>query len=161
MPSGRRRHLDKTNLLISAGFALGLALILAGLMSATTGRDAQGLPDEIERISPGKGDSVLRQTEILADLIPGYEGELVIDGQTLPVEEVVAESDPKPGESAAAGALTTTFDPGSNVLRYLPQDGAPIAQFAQGTHEVKVVYWRIDEGRAKALSYTWQFKVAI
>ena len=47
------------------------------------------------------------------------------------------------------------------MLRYLPQDGAPIPVFEQGTHEVRVVFWRIDEGREQALSYTWQFDVSI
>jgi hypothetical protein len=155
-----RRPLNRTTLLISAGFALGLVLIIYGFAAATTGRSAQGLPDEVELVSPAPGDSVLRQTEIVADLAPGYTGELVIDNQTLPVVEVTGTLDAEPGQDVAI-PLTTRFDPGSNVLRYLPQEGAPIPLLEQGPHEVRVVYWRIDEGRSGALSYTWQFDVSI
>jgi hypothetical protein len=160
MASRPRRPINRTTLLISAGFALGFVLIIYGLAAATTGRTAQGLPDEVEFISPARGDSVLRQTEIIADLAPGYTGELVIDGDTLPVIEVTPTLGAEPGLDVQI-PLTTRFDPGSNVLRYLPQDGAPIPVFEQGTHEVRVVFWRIDEGREQALSYTWQFDVSI
>jgi hypothetical protein len=155
-----RRPLDRSMLLVSLGFALGMVLIVFGLFSATTGRDAQGLPDEVEQISPARGDSVLRQTEIVADLAPGYTGELVIDGVALPVVEIQATLTPDPSQDATV-PLTTRFDPGSNVLRYLPQDGAPIPRFEQGTHDVSVVFWRIDEGRERARSYSWQFDVSI
>ena len=155
-----RRPLNRTTLLISAGFALGLVLIIYGFAAATTGRNAQGFPAEVEVVSPAPGDSVLRQTEIVADLAPGYTGELVIDSETLPVVEVTGTLDAEPGQDVTI-PLTTRFDPGSNVLRYLPQDGASITLLEQGPHEVRVVYWRIDEGREGALSYTWQFDVSI
>jgi hypothetical protein len=163
MARAARRPIDRTKLLVSAGFALGFVLVIAGLLSATTGRSALGLPKEVEQISPGRGDSVLRQSEVMADLVPGYTGELVIDGQTLPVVEV-GTTLVDPGQVASQDVeipLSTRFDSGSNVLRYLPQEGAPIERFDPGPHEVKVVYWPIDEGRDAALSYTWQFDVSI
>ena len=163
MARAARRPFDRTKLLISGGFALGFVLVIAGLLSATTGRSALGLPAEVEQISPGRGDSVLRQSEVMADLAPGYTGELVIDGQTLPVVEV-GTTLVDPGQVASQDVeipRSTRFDSGSNILRYLPQEGAPIARFDPGPHEVKVVYWPIDEGRAGALSYTWQFDVSI
>lgn len=161
MARGTRRPIDRTTLLISAGLAFGLVLIIAGLVSATTGREALGLPDQIERIAPGEGDSVLRQSEILVDLIPGQMGELVIDGQTLPVTEIVAAANPEPGQTVANDDLVTRFDLGTNTLRFLPQEGAPIERLDPGPHTVKVVYWPIDVGRSAARSFTWQFDVSI
>jgi len=161
MARGSRRHVDRTTLLISAGLAIGFIFIIAGLLSATTGRDALGLPAEVEHVDPNPGDSVLRQSEILVDLVPGYTGELVIDGETLPVAEIVAAADPEPGADVAADVLVTRFDLGTNTLRFVPQEGAPIERFEQGTHTAKVVYWRIDEGRSAARSFTWQFDVSL
>lgn len=161
MSRGRRRPIDRTMLLISAGLAIGFILIIAGLLSATTGRDALRLPDEIELVDPSPGDSVLGQSEILVDLVPGYTGELVIDGQTLPVVEIVAAANPEPGQDIAPDTLVTRFDLGTNTLRFLPQEGAPIERLEQGPHTVKVVYWRIDEGPTAARSFTWQFDVSL
>ncbi|MEY3505708.1 MAG: hypothetical protein RI898_461 [Actinomycetota bacterium] len=66
-----KRRIDKQTLIVSAGVGLGLFLIITGLQSGTTGRDAQRLPAVIERMSPGPGDQVLQQSQILVDFIDG------------------------------------------------------------------------------------------
>jgi hypothetical protein len=154
-----RRRVSIEKLLVSFGLALGVVLIVYGFATARTGRDAQGLPDEIESISPAKGDQVLRQSAIEVDLIPGYRGVLIIDGEELPVVDLEGSATAGPGETINADITATKFEPGNNTLTYQPQKGAPIAQFATGPHEVKVVYWKIDEGRQAARSFTWQFEV--
>ena len=154
-----RRKVSIEKLLVSAGLAIGLFLIIYGFATARTGRDAQGLPDEIESIAPAKGDQVLRQSTIEVDLIAGYRGVLVIDGQELPVVDLESSATVEPGQSINSDVKTTKFEPGNNTLTYQPQEGAPIAQFATGLHEVKVIYWKIEEGREASRSYTWQFEV--
>ena len=67
-----KRKLDKEQMLISIGIALGLVLIIFGFRATQTGRDESGLPDEIERMSPADGDRVLRQSQIIVDFIEGY-----------------------------------------------------------------------------------------
>ena len=153
-----RRPIDKGLLVASAVIALGLGLIALAFASATTGRAALGLPDPVERISPGKGDSVLRQAEIVADLAPGYTGRLVIDRKAIEVVEVAAAVNVRPGQQVNQGVLVTKFDPGSNTLTYQPQEGAPIASFATGPHEVTVFYWKLTDP-ADVRSFTWQFSV--
>ena len=75
--------LNRQKLVVSTGVGIGLFLILMGLGSAETGRDAQRLPDVIESINPGPGDEVLRQSQVFVDLVEGYNAELIIDGITL------------------------------------------------------------------------------
>ena len=154
-----RRKVSIEKLLVSAGLALGVFLIAFGFATARTGRDAQGLPDEIESIAPAKGDQVLRQSTIEVDLIAGYRGVLVIDGQELPVVDLESSATVEPGQSLNADIKTTKFEPGNNTLTYQPQEGAPIAQFATGLHQVQVIYWKIVDGRQASHSYTWQFEV--
>ena len=154
-----RRKVSIEKLLVSAGLAIGVVLIVYGFATARTGRDAQGLPDEIESIAPAKGDQVLRQSTIEVDLVAGYRGVLVIDGQELPVVDLESSATVEPGQSINSDVKTTKFEAGNNTLTYQPQEGAPIAQFATGLHEVKVIYWKIDEGREASRSYTWQFEV--
>ena len=155
-----KRKLDKEQMLISIGIALGLVLIIFGFRATQTGRDESGLPDEIERMSPADGDRVLRQSQIIVDFIEGYEAVMFIDGMELPttrLDELTSS-----GQQAAPGAQvelppTAVFDPGNFIISFQPQVGAIIEEFTQGEHEGKVLYWRIADGREKASVYTWQF----
>ena len=96
-----KRRIDKQTLIVSAGVGLGLFLIITGLQSGSTGRDAQRLPAVIERMSPGPGDQVLQQSQILVDFIDGYEAELTVDGIDIPttrLDELTGDGAmPKPG----------------------------------------------------------------
>ena len=155
-----KRKLDKEQMLISIGIALGLVLIIFGFRATQTGRDESGLPDEIERMSPADGDRVLRQSQIIVDFIEGYEAVMFIDGMELPttrLDELTSS-----GQQAAPGAQvelppTAVFDPGNFIISFQPQVGAIFEEFTQGEHEGKVLYWRIADGREKARVYTWQF----
>ncbi|MFM9093437.1 MAG: hypothetical protein ACKORD_00980 [Acidimicrobiaceae bacterium] len=155
-----KRKIDKEQMLISVGIALGLVLIIFGFRATQTGRDESGLPDAIERMSPADGDRVLRQSQIIVDLIEGYEAVIFIDGMELPttrLDELTSS-----GQQATPGAQvelppTAVFDPGNFIISFQPQVGAVIEEFTQGEHEGKVLYWRIADGREKARVYTWQF----
>jgi hypothetical protein len=156
----QRKKLDRQQLLLSIGIALGLVLVIFGFRAAQTGRDEAGLPDVIERISPANGDRVLRQSQIIVDFIEGYQAVLIIDGLELPttrLDELTSS-----GQQAAPGAQvelppTAVFDPGNFIVSFQPQPGAIIEEFRQGEHEGKVRYWKISEGREKSRVYTWKF----
>ena len=157
-----KRPIDKQLLLVSAGVAIGLILIVMGLQSATTGRDAQNIPSAIEQISPGPGDQVVQQAQISVDFIDGYEASLVIDGVTLEttrLDELSAEGNAQlePGAQVEIPP-TAIFDPGNYIISFTPQEGAPIALFTQGTHKATVIYWKMVDGREKARSYSWEFE---
>jgi hypothetical protein len=147
----------------SFGIALGLVLIIYGLSAATTGRDAQRLPDEIESVNPGDGDQVLRQAKIVVDFVTGYEGVLVIDGIELPTVRLdelgaVGGGQPQPGEQVVVPPVAV-FDPGNSTIGFQPAPGAPIERFAQGEHTAAIVYWKSEDGRESARTYRWRFTV--
>lgn len=149
-------------LLVSAGVAIGLILIVMGLQSATTGRDAQNIPAAIEEMSPGPGDQVVQQAQISVDFTEGYEASLIIDGITLEttrLDELSAEGNTKlePGAQVEIPP-TAIFDPGNYIISFTPQEGAPIEVFSQGKHTAKVIYWKMVDGREKAKSFTWEFE---
>ena len=72
-------RLDPKLLLASMGISAGLVLFIAGFNVGLTGREATNLPDAIEAISPGEGERVLRQSQVIVDFIEGYEATLFID----------------------------------------------------------------------------------
>ncbi|MEI8323232.1 MAG: hypothetical protein WCG49_09000 [Actinomycetes bacterium] len=149
-------------LLASVGIALGVVLVVAGLNSAVTGRDALNLPDQIEKLSPANNEKVLRQSEIMIDFVAGFDAVLIIDGVEIPttrIDELTANGkQPKPGEQVEIPA-TAIYDPGNFTLSYLPQEGGPITELKQGDHQATVLFWKAPNTREKASSYSWKFSV--
>ncbi|MEY2780129.1 MAG: hypothetical protein RL623_1309 [Actinomycetota bacterium] len=152
--------IDPKLLLASMGLSAGAVLVVMGLSTGLTGREATNLPDAIENISPGEDERVLRQSQIIVDFIDGYEATLYIDGIELPttrLDELVSS-----GTAPAPGAQidlppTAIYDPGNFTISYLPQDGAPIEELKQGEHSGKVRYWKIGQSENKSRVYTWKF----
>jgi hypothetical protein len=130
-------------------------------MSATTGRDALGYPDQIVGVSPAPNDrQVLSQTEISVDLIDGYEAELILDGITIPTTrlEDAAPQDVKPGQQIEL-PKTAIYDQGNSLIRFEPTEGAAVEKYDVGVHKVTVLFWKIEEGRNTARSFSWSFEV--
>ena len=155
------RRLDREKLVVSAGVAVGIFLIFLGFSSATTGRESQRLPAEVESLTPGPGDQVLRQSQIFVDLVEGYQASLKVDGivlETTRLDELTSGgAAPKPGAQVEVPP-TAIFDPGNYTISFLPQEGAPITEFAQGKHTVTITFWKITDGPSKARSFTWEFE---
>jgi len=140
---------------------IGLLLIVLGFMGGTTGRDALGLPDSIVSVSPAPNDrQVLSQTEISVDLADGYEAVLVLDGIEIPTTrlEDVAGGMPEPGQQLDFPP-TAIYDQGNSLIRFEPQEGAPIERYSQGVHDVQVIFWKIEDGRGASRSFSWSFEV--
>ena len=156
------KKIDYKLLIISVGISAGLVLFVIGMSTGLSGRDATNLPEAIEQISPGQGDQVLQQSQIIVDFIEGYTATLTIDGIELPttrLDEVVAT-----GKQIAPGAQvnlppTAIFDVGNYIISYLPQPGAPIAELAQGEHTGSVRYWLIKDGENASRTYSWTFYI--
>jgi hypothetical protein len=164
-PTGRpKRRLDRGLLLASLAIAVGLVLVVFALTTALTGDDGIERPEAIESVQPVENAvQVLQQERVVVDLLPGYEARLVIDGIELPTT-AIGQSDVDPFERTAPGQqidlpTTAVFDPGNAVISFQPVEGALIESFSQGIHEVRVIYWRIEEGPEQALSYRWEFNV--
>ena len=156
------RKLSSTRMLMSGAIAVGVILIIAGLSVAQTGDDSLNLPSAIESLSPGNGDRVLRQSEVIVDFIDGFTGKLTIDGieiTTSRLDELTSGGmQPKPGEQVELPP-NAIFDPGTYTLKFRPTENAPIEEFTQGSHRATVKYWLLEEGETKARTYSWEFSV--
>ena len=147
-------------LMASLIIAICLVAIGVGISVAVTGVDRQGLPDQIEEISPPRAASqVPAQTQVFVDLQTGYTGVLVIDGlelETVSLDEVRLNA--KPGQQVTVPP-TTIFEPGNATLTFDPSPESSISEFSQGEHLIKVIFWKVLEGRGQARSYSWSFTV--
>ena len=135
-----------------------LALIVYGFASAQTGDQAVEISDPaIERVLPMPGALVLRQSQVGADLAPGYRGVLIIDGQEIPTQDAQATGNASSDVSVNYDAV---FDLAQNTVLFLPREGATIEQFAPGDHQATIVYWKLEESRDEAKTFSWKFKVS-
>lgn len=161
---GRWRPRDRGLFVASLAIAAGLLIVGYGVIVSVTGDEATDLPDEIESISPVP-DAVqtLSQSNVVVDLVDLHEGVLVIDGveiETVNLGELegVGAVEVEPGRQVELPPVTV-YDPGNATLTYTPTEGGPIDEFETGLHRVQVLYWRADQGRQRASSYTWTFNV--
>ena len=156
-----KRPINKETLIVSAGVAIGLFAIISGFNGGSTGRDAQRLPAAIERMTPGPGDQVLQQSQIFVDFIDGYNASLTVDGIALDTTRLDELSDngaaPRPGAQVEIPP-TAIYDPGNYTISFLPQEGAPITTLTQGVHTAVVRYWKVEDGKNKARSFSWEFQ---
>jgi hypothetical protein len=72
---------------VSVAVAIGLAMIVFGFSYGRTDDGTIALPVGLENISPRPSARVQRQTEIVADLEPGYDGLIVINGIEVPPDQ--------------------------------------------------------------------------
>jgi hypothetical protein len=134
--------------------------------SAVTGRQQSSLPAAIEQVQPALGDKVLDQAAVGVKFVAGYTGTVTIDSTAL---RTIATAQAEPGGSGPVAPVTpisvdlppdgVRFDSGNYALSFQPRPGAVIDRYAVGRHYVHLLYWKIIQGQASALSYTWYFDV--
>lgn len=145
-------------LFASLGIAVCLVAIGLAVSLAVTGDERLDLPTAIEKIDPVRGaPQVPSQTQVFVDLQAGYEGVLVIDGLelvTVNLEDLTVQ----PGRELELPP-TTIYERGNATLTFDPSPQSEISEFSEGEHLVKVIYWKVTDGRSQARSFTWSFTV--
>lgn len=155
------RRIDRSVAAVTAIVAIGFVIVLNGVLSGVTGDERVDLPPMVESIAPvPDAVQVLSQSNVFVDLAPDHTGVLVVDGielETVNVDELGSLAI-QPGQQVDLPPVTI-YEPGNATLTFTPNEGAPIEEWTEGEHQVELVYWRIDEGRQRARSYTWTFSV--
>jgi hypothetical protein len=158
---GRWRRPDRTTVLMILLLLVGSLLVARGLLVGITGDDRSDLPTFIESVEPvPEAVQVLNQSNVFVDLATGYTGVFVIDDieiETINVDEL-GRTDVEPGQQVELPPVTR-YEPGNATLTFTPSSTAPITQFVDGEHTVEIIYWRIEDGRQFARSYSWTFNV--
>jgi hypothetical protein len=119
---------------------LGLALAavaFGAILLAPSGTPAT-LPDVLEGYSPTDGSTVLRQIEIAIDLPVNYEIVLVVDGTTIPNDEI-------------------NTIPQTGIFTWRPDETTMIPEWTPGIHTVWVRWDRVN-GLPDPGEWTWRFR---
>lgn len=163
-PAGRRRwreRIDWSIVVACLVLGAGVAFIVFGVLGGVTGDERARLPEAVESVTPvPNAAQALSQTSVFVDLLPEYTGELTIDGVTIPTVNIadVAVQNPRPGSQVQLPPVTI-FEAGNATLTFTPSAGAPIEEFSQGLHTVRLSYWPVTEGPRAARVFTWTFEV--
>jgi hypothetical protein len=156
-----RRRVDWTIVVACLVLAAGVASLVFGVLGGVTGDERSGLPEAVESVTPvPEAAQALAQTAVIVDLLPDHYGQLTIDGieiETRNIADVVLAT-PADGSQVELPPVTI-YEAGNATLTFTPSAGAPIEEFDQGLHTVRLTYWPISEGRSAARSFTWTFEV--
>jgi hypothetical protein len=165
----KRRGLDWRRLGVSLLVVAGLGLIVYGVSKGQAGDPNLKITDPaIEALYPLPDSPVVPpQSQIVADLAPGYRGELKLDGQLLSTQDL-QPADAQPGDPVVPLGPSTadvTFDKALNTLTFTPRVGTSVDEFLvngqlpSGEHIVAVTYWPMDQGPEAARTFSWRFTV--
>lgn len=125
--------------LVYVGLTLGLAVLAVAVAWLMPAGEESGLPEPLEGVFPEPGDAVVRQTVVEVDLPVGYEIELWVDGDPVPVFEI--------GGTESTGKWV-----------WQPGPGRSMEQWSGGEHTVRV-RWDRPVGRPDQGEFEWSFRV--
>lgn len=141
--------------------ALGIVIVVIGVMGAVTGGGERNYPEAVESVTPvPNAVQVLAQSSVVVDLRTGYTGILIINGEELETVNLdeLGSLTAQPGQQIEIPPVTV-YEPGNATLTFSPRRGATIERFPAGRQEVTVIFWPIIEGPQRAQEFTWWFNV--
>lgn len=124
--------------------------------SATTGSEAasQSLPDEVDRLIPVSGGTILRQETIGIDVADGYAASLVING--VPISNPIQYADGT--DELVRDGLVINAETG--LYTYTPREDGLIERFETGENCVQASVWKSDAEPTSGRTVDWCFSAA-
>lgn len=116
-----------------------------GTRNEVRGTASQKLPGAIVAVVPQQGENILPQASISVSLLPRYTGQLTIDRQLIPQDQLV--------------------NPSLYEFVFQPKTGHDITAFRPGAHNATFEAWPSDKTYEEAKAghlispYTWRFNV--
>lgn len=140
---------------ILAIVAAFVALIIVA-NSATTGSEAasQSLPEEVDRLIPVSGGTILRQETVGIDVADGYSASLTINGVAITNPIRYAEGT----EELVEDGLVINAETGSYT--YTPREDGLIERFETGQNCIDANVWKSDAEPTSGRVVNWCFSAA-
>lgn len=107
---------------------LAFAAIIAGSLLFIPSGDPEVLPDAVENYAPRDGDLVTNPIKVVIDLKPNYAATFVIDGVTIPEDQV--------DSIIETGRHQFTPGPGKVIERWTPGEHTVVASWMGGPADI-------------------------
>jgi hypothetical protein len=133
--SPTRRRIIYAFALVAAGIAGVSAFLIRPEPTKPT------RPPAIVAISPGEGDTDIRQTTVFAEIDSAFDGELSINGHVIPKDQ------------------ETRIQTGNTRIGFTPGKDKDFSSFPAGRNCAAIRYWPISEGEASSSTYSWCFNL--
>jgi hypothetical protein len=117
--------------------------------------DVPGAPPGLIQV-PVPGARVLRQSEVGAQLEPGFDGRLVINGTRIPEDQMVGALDPGSSTAKRYGIRPNNKE---QVL-FLPGPHKVLTEFPPGPVTIQLTFWKIEQGQKDSQTISWQINVS-
>jgi len=144
--------------IIAVVLVAGVGLVIWGNGLASNGDGSGGSLDAaIVKLTPESGAQVPRQSPVGADLAPGYDGRLTINGIAIPEEQMVGARDPAtvdPADLARNGVRPNN----RNSVYFQPGPGKVIEEYPQGPVVIELRYFRERQANTSRTT-SWQIRV--
>lgn len=128
--------------IVGALFALAIIMLIISVSSSDTNTIAI-TNKNVEKVEPTPGGLIRPTSEINVDLADGYIGRIMIDGVSIPDDEIILVK--------SLGQLT-----------YKPSAGKTFEKFKEGAHVIQVIFWKADESEdVNPQTYNWDFRVTV
>lgn len=142
-------------------------LVAAGALFAYATTKADVTPPSstgdlvVRKLTPGDDAKALRQTQVGADLLDGYDGRLAINGIEIPEEQMEGVVDPSSPEAARLDPdQPVQLRPNNrNRVFFLPGQGKVIEKLPQGDNEITVTYFKDGAPNLQRGALTWTINV--
>lgn len=141
--------------------ALGVWVFVVASDRAETALPTETGDPVVRQISPTDGSKALRQTQIGADLLDGYDGRLTINGVQIPEEQMEGVLDPtSPEAKTLPPEVRDQIRPNNrNRVYFQPSPGKVIEKLPQGRTEITVTYFQDGAPTLKRGSISWTIDV--
>lgn len=154
--SGMPTWLRRTVIAVVLLAALGVAVW--GATTGGSGAEQQLVKGAIINLSPPEGGQALRQTAVGADLAPGYDGRLTVNGIAIPEEQMEGARDPAT-LSAKDLAENGVRANNRNSVYFKPGPGKVIEEFQHGTVTIALDYFKDRRQSTTTNRVTWTIRV--
>jgi hypothetical protein len=151
-PTWLRRTVIGVTLVVAAG------LLVFSYRSADHGTNTKDADPAIVRQFPPPGGTAPRQTTVGADLKPGYDGRLTVNGVAIPEGDMVGARDPQTvsADDLAANGLRPN---NHNSVYFTPGPGKAIEKFDPGTVRISVQYFKDRQNHQGGRVISWTINV--
>ena len=143
---------------IGAALVVAFGILAWGLGFAAEGETDQNLDRAIVSLTPNDGAQVLRQSSVGAELRPGYDGRLTIDGIEIPEGQMDGAIDPD-SVSAAELAKYGIRPNNKNRVFFTPGPGKVIEEYDTGQLTIELDYFQDELRESTERSVTWTIRV--
>lgn len=121
-----------------------VGLFFTGRWAITGDADtSQSLPDSVDRLIPGSGSEVLKQSKVGLDLATGYDAYLIIDGKEIKTE-----------------AQGLTKDLGVGLVQFQPGPQTQVPALNPEKNCVIAMVWKQVDGPKAAQPVSWCFNAS-